>query len=149
MKYHVITKAIIFVGLFCSYGSYAAGIKADTSLLFIDVEKGEGVVNFHNTEARPVMLLTRFEPHSAGQDKLITIVPPLVRIEAHQSQKVRFVLIGNRGSYEPCLLQVYFAGLPLTPAGVGKMDATERQPLRIIINSTEVTPVAKPCTSPR
>ncbi|MCM7773448.1 fimbria/pilus periplasmic chaperone [Enterobacter asburiae] len=145
MKYHVITKALLCFALFYSYKNYAAGVEADTSLLFIDVSKGEGVVNVHNTDAQPVMLLTRVEKMPEGQGKLITIIPPLVRIEAHKTQQVRFVLTGDRGSIVQRQLKVYFAGLPITSAGSGKVEVTERQPLRIVINPTGLTPVREPC----
>ncbi|QGH63916.1 fimbria/pilus chaperone family protein [Serratia proteamaculans] len=133
MKLQPIANALAFTGL-VAVGTAVAGVKPDVPLLMVNAENGEGVVNIKNTDAVPIMLLTQRADLTEGQSNLITIQPPLVRIEAYQTQRVHFVLTDDGDLTTQQLQHFYFEGLPIN----GKLDhhteVRERQSLQVIVN---------------
>lgn len=136
MKLHPIAKALAFTGLVAAGTAAADGVKPDISVLMVNAKDGEGVVNIKNTDAVPIMLLTQRADLAEGKSNLITIKPPLVRIEAHQTQRVRFVLTGDGESTTQQLQHFYFERLPILIEGSHgpNSELRERQSLQVIVN---------------
>jgi P pilus assembly chaperone PapD len=134
MKFQPIAKALALAGL-VAVGTVAAdGVKPDISVLMINAENGEGVVNIKNTDAVPIMLLTQRADLAEGKSHLITIKPPLVRIEAHQTQRVHFVLTGEAELTTQQLQYFYFEGLSIEGKHSANSEERERQGLQVIVN---------------
>jgi P pilus assembly chaperone PapD len=134
MKFQPIAKALALAGL-VAVGTVAAdGVKPDISVLMINAENGEGVVNIKNTDAVPIMLLTQRASLAEDKSPLITIKPPLVRIEAYQTQRVHFVLTGDGELTTQQLQHFYFEGLPINDQLGHNTEARERQSLQVIVS---------------
>ncbi|CNK99746.1 putative periplasmic chaperone protein [Yersinia mollaretii] len=134
MKLNYIAKALVLAGLLSMGAAYAAGVKPDTSVLIINVDDGEGVMNIKNTDPSPIMLLTKIEHIAEDKSNLITVTPPLARVEANKTQLVRFILTGDRSFKTQRLQRVYFEGLPIKARDTNNIEVTVRQNLPVIIN---------------
>jgi P pilus assembly chaperone PapD len=134
MKIHPIAKALAFTSLVVTGTAGAEGVKPDVPLLIVNAENGEGVVNIKNTDAVPIMLLTQRADLAEGKSNLITIKPPLVRIEAHQTQRVHFVLTGEAELTTQQLQHFYFEGLSIEGKHGANSEVRERQGLQVIVN---------------
>lgn len=146
MKLHHIAKALVVAGLFSVGAAYAAGVKPDTSVLIINADDGEGVMNIQNTDPTPIMLLTKIEHIAEDKSNLITVTPPLARVEANKTQLVRFILTGDSNFKTQRLQRVYFEGLPIKPKGANNIEVTVRQNLPVIINPKGLAPKRDPWT---
>lgn len=134
MKLHTLANALLISGLFMAGAAFAAGVKPDTSVLIINADEGEGVMNIQNTDSTPIMLLTKIENIPEDQANIITVTPPLARVEADKTQMVRFILTGGQDMQVQRLKRVYFEGLPIKNKGSNNIEVTVRQNLPVIIN---------------
>ncbi|MBS3046405.1 fimbria/pilus chaperone family protein [Enterobacter mori] len=146
MRIHHIASALLLAGLFSTGAAFAAGVKPDTSVLIINADDGEGVMNIQNTDSTPIMLLTKIEHIAEDKSNLITVTPPLARVEANKTQLVRFILTGDGNFKTQRLQRVYFEGLPIKNKGVNNIEVTVRQNLPVIINPKGLAPKRDPWT---
>ncbi|WYX26545.1 fimbria/pilus periplasmic chaperone [Achromobacter xylosoxidans] len=70
----------------------AAGVVPESSVLIVDEATGEGTMIVQNTDAAPVLLYTTIENVAEDPEEMVVATPPMARLEAGQSQLVRFML---------------------------------------------------------
>jgi len=139
-KYHINKCAIIIMAGFLPLlpcVTHATGMVPETTVLLIDEEKGGASMNVKNTDNKAALLYTTVQEPDGSPIKGATLVvtQPIVRLEAGQTQRVRFVL----NTTEPLQVQQYkrviFEGIPQAKApGKKQITTTIRQNLPVIIH---------------
>ena len=90
----------------------AAGVVPESSVLIVDEATGEGSMTVQNTDTAPVLLYTTIENIAEDQEELVVATPPMARLEAGQSQLVRFMLTKKGPLATQRLKRVSFEGIP-------------------------------------
>lgn len=114
---------------------YASGMLPETSVLLVDGKKGEATMNVANTDEFPSLLYTKVVdlPDSDKSVHLI-VSQPVVRVEAGQVQKVRFMLQSDKPLMHEELKRVTFEGIPPKEKGKIQVKVTIRQDMPVIIH---------------
>ena len=81
-------------------------------MLIVDEATGEGSMTVQNTDTAPVLLYTTIENIAEDQEELVVATPPMARLEAGQSQLVRFMLTKKGPLATQRLKRVSFEGIP-------------------------------------
>lgn len=98
--------------LFASVSVHAAGMLPQASVVIVEEADGEGSIDIKNTDSHVSILLTTVENTSEDSEELITVLPPMARVEPGKTQKVRFVLTSNEPLQTERLKRVTFEGVP-------------------------------------
>ncbi|WP_368540655.1 fimbria/pilus chaperone family protein [Enterobacter soli] len=128
-------KKLLFSLLFITAQSFASGMVPETSVLLVDSGKGEATMNVTNTDNYPSLLYTKIVelPEGSKSSRLI-VTQPVVRVEAGQTQKVRFMLQSDKPLQQEEMKRVTFEGIPPKEKGTDKMKVTIRQDMPVIIH---------------
>lgn len=105
----------------------------ESSVVIVEQDDGEGVINIKNTDAFPVLLLTTLIDIKDDETQLLTVSPPAARVEPGKSQSVRFILTDPTPLKTERLKRVTFEGVPPQEMGKNKVRMTVRQNLPVII----------------
>lgn len=119
--------------LLLSAGAQATGMVPETSVVIVEQEDGEGVINIKNTDAFPVLLLTTLENIKEDDESLLVVTPPTARVEAGKTQRVRFMLASKSVLNSERLQRVIFEGVPPQQKNNNEIRMTIRQNLPVII----------------
>ena len=117
--------------------SYATGMVPETTALLIDEADGGGSMNVKNTDDKAALLYTTIKDVDGGQSKaaMLVVTQPIVRLEAGQTQRVRFVLNTTAPLQVEQYKRVIFEGIPQAKAvGKKQITTTIRQNLPVIIH---------------
>lgn len=128
----ILTCCLFASWLFSSY-IYATGMVPETSVVIVEQDDGEGVINVKNTDSFPVLLLTTLENIKEDDAVLLAISPPAARVEPGKSQSIRFMLTDMEPLKTERLKRVSFEGVPPQNVGENKVRMTVRQNLPVII----------------
>ena len=106
-----------------------------TSVLLVDEKRGEAGMNITNSDAFPSLLYTKIVdlPESDKSVRLI-VTQPVVRVEAGQMQKMRFILHTEKPLLHEEMKRVVFEGIPPKNDGNNALKVTIRQDLPVIIH---------------
>lgn len=128
-------SSVLFSLLFFSIQSWATGMVPETSVLLVDTGKGEASMNVTNTDLKPALLFTNVVdlPESDKSIRLL-VSQPVVRVEAGEVQRVRFMLKTEKPLTQEELKRVTFEGIPPKVKGVERLAVTIRQDLPVIIH---------------
>lgn len=125
--------------------SIAAGMQPSTSVVLVDAEQGEASMNVKNTDQVAALLYTSLQNIEEDPEKLLIVTPPVTRVEAGETQLVRFILQSKEPLKTQRLMRVYFEGIPLSsskkPNSVG---VTVRQNLPVIISPSNLAAESEP-----
>lgn len=111
----------------------ATGMVPETSVVIVDEGDGEGAINIKNTDATPVMLLTTLAYTADDKQRLLTVTPPVARVEPGKIQRVRFMLTTKEPLNTERLQRVIFEGMPPQQKGKSEVRMTVRQNLPVLI----------------
>ncbi|WP_413506951.1 fimbria/pilus chaperone family protein [Serratia proteamaculans] len=134
MKHHPIANVLMLAGLLSLGPAAVAGVQPEAAVLWVNADDGEAIISIKNTDSLPIMLLTKIEPIGEDTSNLLTVMPPLARVEGNNSKQVRFVLTGTRDFSTQRLQRIYFAGLPINSQTGNNIDVGGGQNLPVIIN---------------
>ncbi|CAI1615209.1 fimbria/pilus chaperone family protein [Serratia proteamaculans] len=134
MKHHPIANVLMLAGLLSLGPAAVAGVQPEAAVLWVNADDGEAIISIKNTDSLPIMLLTKIEPIGEDKRKLLSVMPPLARVEGHSSKPVRFVLTGDRDFSTQRLQRIYFAGLPINTRVGNNIDVGGGLNLPVIIN---------------
>jgi P pilus assembly chaperone PapD len=113
----------------------AAGMQPETSVVIVDEGKGEAELKVTNTDKTAALLHTSLETIAEDPEVLLFATPPVARVEAGETQLVRFILQNKAPLVDQRLMRVTFEGIPMIqskkPNSVG---VTYRQNLPVIIS---------------
>lgn len=113
----------------------ASGMLPQTSVLLVDEGKGEASMNITNTDAFPSLLYTKIVDLPGGDKSIQLIVTqPVVRVDAGQMQKIRFILHKDKPLVQEEMKRVVFEGIPPKHSGNNELKVTIRQDLPVIIH---------------
>lgn len=146
MSNNYLARVVMAAGVLCASNySIADGMQPATSVVLVNEELGEHSMNVKNTDQAAALLYTSLENIEEDQEKLLIATPPVARVEAGETQLVRFILQTKEPLKTQRLMRVYFEGIPLSstkaPNSVG---VTLRQNLPVIISPKELVAESEP-----
>lgn len=113
----------------------ATGMQPETSVVILDEGEGETSINVKNTDTLPSLLITTIENIPEDKESLVIVTPPITRVEAGESQLVRFVSQAAQPSKTQRLKRVIFEGIPQRVSdGKAKLTMTVQQNLPLLIH---------------
>ena len=124
----------------------AAGVVPESSVLIVDEATGEGSMTVQNTDTAPVLLYTTIENIAEDQEELVVATPPMARLEAGQSQLVRFMLTKKGPLATQRLKRVSFEGIPFARGADNQVQTTFRQNIPMIIQPRSLEKLKDPWT---
>ncbi|MFQ0834510.1 fimbria/pilus chaperone family protein [Citrobacter gillenii] len=138
-------KLSLFALMLCSLNSFATGMVPETSILLVDAQKGEASMNVTNTDSFPVLLYSNIVELPDGDKSVRLIVSqPVVRVEAGQVQRMRFMLQTQAPLKYEQLKRVTFEGIPPKEKGKDRVAVTVRQDLPVIIHPAGLAEETQP-----
>lgn len=111
-----------------------ASMQPETSVVILDEARGETSMNVTNTASRAELLHSSIENLAEDTEELVLITPPVSRVEAGQTQLVRFVMEAREPIRTQRLKRVIFEGIPQRTEGSNTVSVTVRQNLPLIIH---------------
>jgi P pilus assembly chaperone PapD len=118
---------------------YATGMVPETSLLVIEEAKESGTINVKNTDSHPSLLYTQITdlPDDTGTHLLVT--QPVTRVEAGETQQLRFILQTDAPLKTEHLKRVVFEGIPPKEPGIKhQININLRQDIPVLIRPTDL-----------
>lgn len=114
----------------------ASGMQPETSVVIVHEDQGEATMSVRNTDGRAALLYTSLENLPEDTDPLLIVNPPIARVDAGESQLVRFILQNKTPLTTQRLKRVIFEGIPAkNPDGSSEQIAiTTRQNLPVLIH---------------
>ncbi|MCZ8392143.1 fimbria/pilus chaperone family protein [Achromobacter xylosoxidans] len=124
----------------------AAGVVPESSVLIVDEATGEGTMIVQNTDAAPVLLYTTIENVAEDPEEMVVATPPMARLEAGQSQLVRFMLTKKGPLATQRFKRVAFEGIPFARGADNQVQTTFRQNIPMIIQPRALEKLKDPWT---
>ena len=119
-----------FVGI-----TVADGMLPETTVVVLYEEQGEATINIKNTDAAPALLHSVVENVPEDLEPLLIVTPPITRVEAGETQLVRFISTLQEPLKTQRLKRVTFEGIPQARTGGGAtIGITLRQNLPLILH---------------
>ncbi|MBN3836267.1 fimbria/pilus chaperone family protein [Burkholderia sp. Ac-20344] len=127
--------------------AYASGVQPETSVVVVSEADGEASMIVTNTDAQPALLYTTIQHLPEDPEPLLTVTPPVARVEPRQSQLVRFVLTSPTPLKTERLERVTFEGIPPgNDTTQSRVQITVRQSLPVLLHPQGLKMVDDPWT---
>ena len=94
---------------------YVSGMQPETSVVILYEAEGETSINVKNTDGSPALLYSSIENVPEDSESLVILTPPVTRVEAGETQLVRFLRQGGEPSKTQRLKRVIFEGITHKP----------------------------------
>lgn len=124
--------------LACSPGLHADGMVPETSVVIVHEGEAEAAIKVTNSDRNPALLHVTLEHIPEDTATLLLVTPPIARVEAGESQLVRFILATSEPLTTQRLKRVVFEGLAQTSQpgqrGEAKVTVNVRQNLPVIVH---------------
>lgn len=125
----------ISVCLFLSSMAVADGMQPETTVIILNEEDGEATLNIKNTDPGPALLHSVIQNIPEDLEPLLVVTPPITRVEAGDTQLVRFISTNKTPLKTQRLKRVSFEGIPEARApGGATIGITLRQSLPLILH---------------
>ena len=113
----------------------ADGMLPETTVVVLYEEQGEATINIKNTDAAPALLHSVVLNVPEDVEPLLIVTPPITRVEAGETQLVRFISTLKEPLKTQRLKRVSFEGIPQARAADGAtIGITLRQNLPLILH---------------
>jgi len=113
----------------------AAGMQPETTVVIFYEEHGEASINLRNTDAGPTLLHSRVEHIPEDTELSVIVTPPIMRVDAGETQLVRLIGAFNEPLKTQRLKRVTFEGIPQKkPEGGATVGINIRHNLPLIIH---------------
>ncbi|WP_218669239.1 fimbria/pilus chaperone family protein [Pseudomonas lactucae] len=113
----------------------ADGMLPETTVVLLYEEQGEATLTIKNTDAAPALLHSVVENVPEDLEPLLVVTPPITRVEAGETQLVRFISTLKAPLKTQRLKRVTFEGIPQArAAGGATIGITLRQNLPLILH---------------
>lgn len=107
----------------------------ETTVVVLNEEQGEATLNIKNTDATPALLHSVVLNVPEDVEPLLIVTPPITRVEAGETQLVRFISTLKEPLKTQRLKRVSFEGIPQArAAGGATIGITLRQNLPLILH---------------
>lgn len=93
----------------------ATGMQPETSVVILYEAEGETSINIKNTDGTAALLYSSIENIPEDTESLVVLTPPVTRVEAGETQLVRFLRQGGEPSKNQRLKRVIFEGIAQRP----------------------------------
>ncbi|EAB8206086.1 fimbrial chaperone protein [Salmonella enterica] len=146
MKYKTILFLLIGAGYFPLTTS-ATGMTPEFSVLLVNADDNGASMNVTNTDDKAALLYTTITDITGPQNNDVKIIAtqPIVRVEAGETQRVRFVLDIQKPFAVEQYKRVSFEGIPQKkPTGTKQITATIRQTIPVIIHPKNIPEYTTP-----
>ncbi len=134
----VISRALLWsasVWFFSTAVAVADGMQPETTVVVLYEEEGEATINIKNTDTGPALLHSVIENLPEDLEPLLIATPPITRVEAGETQLVRFIGTSKAPLKTQRLKRVSFEGIPQArTAGGATIGITLRQNLPLILH---------------
>ncbi|AZE97279.1 putative fimbrial chaperone YhcA [Pseudomonas orientalis] len=138
----VVTSVRAFCASLClcfAGAAMANGMLPETTVIILNEEQGEATLNITNTDSAPALLHSVVENVPEDVEPLLIITPPIARVEAGDTQLVRFISTLKAPLKTQRLKRVTFEGIPQARAGGGAtVGITVRQNLPLILHPKDL-----------
>nr|WP_263860481.1 fimbria/pilus chaperone family protein [Pseudomonas sp. MWU13-2100] len=113
----------------------ADGMQPETTVLILYEEEGEASIHIKNTDSGPALLHSAVESIPEDLESLVVITPPVTRVDAGETQLVRFLTANSQPLKTQRLKRVTFEGIPQRKTGAGAtVGISLRQNLPLILH---------------
>ncbi|NWC90141.1 fimbria/pilus periplasmic chaperone [Pseudomonas reactans] len=121
--------------LFLCGMAVADGMQPETTVVILNEEEGEATLNVKNTDPGPALLHSVIHNIPEDLELLLIVTPPITRVEAGDTQLVRFISTTKKPLKTQRLKRVSFEGIPeaRVPGGA-TIGITLRQSLPLILH---------------
>ncbi|NWB43555.1 fimbria/pilus periplasmic chaperone [Pseudomonas sp. E6002] len=125
---------------------YATGMQPETSVVILYEAEGETSINVKNTDGTPALLYSTIENIPEDTEPLVVLTPPVTRVEAGETQLVRFLRQGGEPVTTQRLKRVIFEGIApkLNSQGRSTVGVSMRQNLPLIVHPKGLEPNREP-----
>lgn len=134
----IISSALLWTASICLLSSAVAvadGMQPETTVVVLYEEEGEATINIKNTDEAPALLHSVVENVPEDVEPLLIVTPPIARVEAGETQLVRFISTLKEPLKTQRLKRVSFEGIPQArAAGGATIGITLRQNLPLILH---------------
>lgn len=122
--------------MFCASSvAIADGMQPETTVVVLYEDDGEATINIKNTDPGPALLHSVIENIPEDQEPLLIVTPPIARVEAGETQLVRFISTAGAPLKSQRLKRVSFEGIPQARSpGGATIGITLRQNLPLILH---------------
>jgi P pilus assembly chaperone PapD len=145
IKKRLLNFILATVSMTASAYLFASGMQPSTSVVLINEEQGEYGMTVKNTDKTAALLYTSLQNIEEDPEKLLIVTPPVARVEAGESQLVRFILQNKQPLTTQRLMRVYFEGIPQnTDKKPNSLGVTVRQNLPVIISPANLATEREP-----
>ncbi|WP_349292383.1 fimbria/pilus chaperone family protein [Pseudomonas sp. MWU15-20650] len=128
-------RCALLWSVFFSAVSAADGMLPETTVVVLYEEDGEATLNIKNTDAGPALLHSVVENVPEDLEPLLIVTPPITRVEAGDTQLVRFITTLEHPLKTQRLKRVSFEGIPQARVpGGATIGITLRQNLPLILH---------------
>lgn len=128
----------------------ADGMLPETSVVIVNEADGEATIKVRNTDPKTALLYVNLLDIPEDRQPLLLVSPAVSRVDADQSQVVRFILRTDAGPLTAQRLKrVTFEGIPPidpTSKGAARIGVGVRQNLPVIIHPKGLAPKRDPWT---
>jgi len=126
--------AALLAGL--STSVLATGMVPETSVVLLNEADGETTMNVKNSDAVPQLLHSSINHIEEDTEDLVVVTPPVARVEANETQVVRFLLRTKTPLKTERLARAVFEGIPPkeTKPGEARVTMTVRQDVPLVIH---------------
>ncbi|MDY7577730.1 fimbria/pilus chaperone family protein [Herbaspirillum sp. RTI4] len=121
-----------------------ASLQLESSVVIIEQSDGEGVMNLQNTSDGPVLLHTEILNVPEDEADLLLVTPPITRVDAKDTQLVRFILKDDSDLKTERFKRATFEGIPQVAPNV--LQVSVRQNIPVIIRPKGLAKNNKPWT---
>ncbi|WP_127959852.1 fimbria/pilus chaperone family protein [Serratia microhaemolytica] len=140
-----IFKSLAMMLLLIPAIGHSTGVIPETSVVIVEEEYGEGAITLQNSDNFPVLLLTKIQNIKEDNEILLTVTPPVARLEPGKAQRVRFIITSKTALKTERLKRVIFEGIPPQQKDkTNKLQVTIRQNLPVIIRPAGLAREDKP-----
>ncbi|WP_057012529.1 fimbria/pilus chaperone family protein [Pseudomonas libanensis] len=135
-KFPLSFTALLFPVLMLGFAqAHASGMSPDRTVLLIDEGQGEATINVTNTDKGPSLLVSAVYNLDSDNEDIIVVSPPMARVEAGDTQSVRFILEQKEPSTVQRLRRATFEGIPPnSDSGSSKVGMTLMHDMPVIIS---------------
>lgn len=140
---HKTTRLVTLLLIIKSAAALATGMVPESSLMIIEEQDKGGSINIKNTDPHPSLLYTNVVDIPGDKGTHLTVTQPVTRVEAGQTQKLRFILATDAPLKTEHLKRVTFEGIPpKTKSDHSRVSINIRQDIPVLIHPSNL-PVVK------
>lgn len=112
----------------------ASGMVPETSMLLINEQDKGANLNVKNTDAHPSLLYTNIVDLPDDKGVRVIVTQPVTRVDAGQTQKLRFILQSDEPLKVEHLKRLTLEGIPPKTKGKNQVSINIRQDLPVLIH---------------